>query len=202
MLRTHVAAAVLAGSLLVGHATCLAQACPAGWQYYNGNCYKLTSVEQDWGAAEAEAVSEGGHLVAIGDSSENQWLLDTFGDDANSIWIGHYQDTEAPAYSEPAGGWVWSNGEPFVYTNWDSGEPNNNHTDGEDCGDMRGHQPAEPDGSWNDLPCTAPILGIIETSGSAVPTVSEWGLAVMALLLLTAGTLVYARRRGVSSIAG
>ncbi len=28
-----------------------------------------------------------------------------------------------------------------------------------------------------------------------VPTVSEWGLVVMALLVLTAGTLVYARRR-------
>ena len=29
----------------------------------------------------------------------------------------------------------------------------------------------------------------------AVPTVSEWGLIVMTLLLLTAGTIVFSRRR-------
>ncbi len=28
-----------------------------------------------------------------------------------------------------------------------------------------------------------------------IPTVSEWGLIIMALLLLTAGTIVFARRR-------
>ena len=30
---------------------------------------------------------------------------------------------------------------------------------------------------------------------AGIPTVSEWGLIVMSLLVLTAGTLVYARRR-------
>ena len=38
-----------------------------------------------------------------------------------------------------------------------------------------------------------PLLEIIPCT--AVPTVSEWGLIVMTLLVLTAGTLVYARRR-------
>jgi len=32
---------------------------------------------------------------------------------------------------------------------------------------------------------------------SPIPTVSEWGLVAMALLVLTAGTLVFVRRRGV-----
>ena len=34
-------------------------------------------------------------------------------------------------------------------------------------------------------------------TGTPIPTVSEWGLIVMSLLVLTAGTLVYARRRPV-----
>ena len=35
--------------------------------------------------------------------------------------------------------------------------------------------------------------------GTPIPTVSEWGLAVMTLLVLTAGTLVFARRRMAST---
>ena len=34
---------------------------------------------------------------------------------------------------------------------------------------------------------------------AGIPTVSEWGLVAMALLVLTAGTLVYARRRPTSA---
>jgi hypothetical protein len=40
-----------------------------------------------------------------------------------------------------------------------------------------------------------------ESAMEGIPTVSEWGLVFMTLLLLTAGTLVYARRRG-SRVAG
>lgn len=38
---------------------------------------------------------------------------------------------------------------------------------------------------------TIPLAG----EGGAIPTVSEWGLIIMTLLALTAGTLVFARRR-------
>ena len=34
----------------------------------------------------------------------------------------------------------------------------------------------------------------------AIPTVSEWGLVVMALLVLTAGAIVLAKRKGLSAI--
>ncbi len=40
------------------------------------------------------------------------------------------------------------------------------------------------------------VIGVGGEGGSdAVPTVSEWGLIIMALLSLTAGTIVFARRR-------
>ena len=45
-------------------------------------------------------------------------------------------------------------------------------------------------------------LAFVITSPSNIPTVSEWGLIVMALMLLTAGTLVLARRRMVLAGAG
>ncbi len=37
--------------------------------------------------------------------------------------------------------------------------------------------------------------GRVATAALAIPTVSEWGLVVMTLLVLTAGTLVLARAR-------
>jgi hypothetical protein len=50
--------------------------------------------------------------------------------------LGGYQDRMSAEYSEPAGGWRWITGEPWNFTNWGSGEPNdayNGHGDpGED----------------------------------------------------------------------
>ena len=37
------------------------------------------------------------------------------------------------------------------------------------------------------------------TGSEPVPSISEWGLAVLTLLLLSAGTIVFARRRNVMS---
>jgi len=51
-------------------------------------------------------------------------------------------------------------------------------------------------GKWNDVESnTNPGFGIIERDTPGIPTVSEWGLIAMALLTLTAGTVVFAKRR-------
>ena len=41
------------------------------------------------------------------------------------IWIGLFQNHQSSLYSEPAGGWEWSSGEPVSYLNWAPSEPNN-----------------------------------------------------------------------------
>lgn len=56
-------------------------------------------------------------------------------------------------------------------------------------------------GGWNDEYSWTTQLGIIDLSPD-IPTVSEWGLVAMALLVLSAGTVVLARRRRVLRIAG
>ena len=43
-----------------------------------------------------------------------------FNDD---VWIGLYQNLGAVEYSEPDGGWEWTNGEEVSYTNWNEGQP-------------------------------------------------------------------------------
>ena len=69
-------------------------------------------------------------------------------------WIGGYQDHLAPDYSEPAGGWRWVTGEPWGYTNWNGGEPNN-------AGGIEDFLQWYSSGVWNDLPGAATITGYL-----------------------------------------
>ena len=115
---------------------------------FNGHKYRLTSGAKSWTEAEAEAASLGGHLVAINDAAEQQFLVDTFltGSDANkAFWIGLTdQATE--------GTFEWNTGEPVSYTNWQSGEPNN-HGGNEDYAEFNLYyslgQSAQQ-GTWTD----------------------------------------------------
>jgi hypothetical protein len=67
-----------------------------------------------------------GYLATITSANENAFVAAHFNGEAGPIqsaWLGGYQDTSAPDYSEPAGGWRWVTGEPWVYTNWYTGGP-------------------------------------------------------------------------------
>jgi Ca2+-binding RTX toxin-like protein len=87
----------------------------------NGHYYLLTSRSQNALAAEAEAVSLGGHLVSITSQAEQDFIQDAFLSGANDqavYWIGFTDAAEE-------GNFVWFSGDPVSYTNWESGEPNN-----------------------------------------------------------------------------
>src|SRR5262249_37627601 len=45
---------------------------------WNGHYYTLTNQSESWDAAEAEAVALGGHLVAINDQAEQDFLVRSF----------------------------------------------------------------------------------------------------------------------------
>ena len=67
-----------------------------------------------------------GHLATVADDEENQWLYATLGGmPLDRYWIGLWQDPNDPGFYEPDGGWVWVTGEPYGYTSWFPGEPNN-----------------------------------------------------------------------------
>jgi hypothetical protein len=93
-----------------------------------------------------------GHLATITSEAENTFITTQLGDTAGA-WLGGEQ---LPDSEEPAGGWQWSTGDPWVYTNWDSGEPNNTYFGG--WGKEATEQSEERlhyhhDGThWNDLP--------------------------------------------------
>jgi hypothetical protein len=124
------------------------------WYSYNGHSYAVIDSAETWAVAEQEAVSQGGHLVTINDTSEQTWLVTQFGG-RGSYWIGLYQ---IPGSKEPDEGWVWISGEPVTFTNWHTDEPNNFNVNEECVAAMNEHAP----GHWNDLPAGYTLLGIVE----------------------------------------
>lgn len=95
-----------------------------------------------------------GHLATITSKAENDFIINNLGgpDLLNRYWLGGFQPPGSP---EPDGNWQWVTGEPWIYANWASGEPNNCY------GGEMGGAPAGSDeerlhfwgytGQWNDM---------------------------------------------------
>jgi lectin-like protein/uncharacterized protein DUF922 len=100
----------------------------------NGHCYEaVPAAGISWTDAQAACAARGGHLATISSAEEDAfiialiannpdfWFVDGFNNGLGP-WIGGFQPGGS---TEPAGGWTWVTGEPWAYTNWASGEPNN-----------------------------------------------------------------------------
>jgi len=109
----------------------------------NGHHYYLL-FGTNWNAAEAQAVSLGGHLATIRSADENAWIYSTFVPyfGTEDFFIGLTDRAQE-------GTFTWVSGETNRYRNWASGEPNNAGGN-EDRVAMRAEN-----GRWNDVPGTA-----------------------------------------------
>jgi hypothetical protein len=107
----------------------------------NLHCYIFVATATDWATARADCVSKGGDLASITTDPENVYVAAGISD---TSWLG---GTDAAS----EGTWVWSNGDPFVYTNWNTGEPNNTNGN-ENCNTMYGAATGLL-GLWNDANC-------------------------------------------------
>ena len=200
-----IAVAVLVLGASIGTAT------PVQWPIADGGNNHYYDLVMDvagvtWSEAKAAAehpdhAYQGvlGHLATLTSPEENAFVTTNFLVDASSyrVWLGGHQ----PEGTEPADGWEWITGEPWVFTNWDADQPDD--ASGEDylevwAGDVVGHEV----GTWNDSDQTSSNqLYLVEYPSPPIPAVSEWGLLVMALLGLAAGTIMFrrARRRAVTN---
>jgi hypothetical protein len=112
----------------------------------NGHVYeRIVQPVATWTQARAAAEARSflgvaGHLTTITSAAEQQFLASVL--PSAGAWIGAYQNTTAPDYSEPGGGWRWVTGEPWGYTNWRTSEPSNSGAE---------HHISAESHVWNDI---------------------------------------------------
>jgi len=104
------------------------------WFEETGHYYEAVAEPDgiEWEEARAACEARCGYLATILTGTENEFVFDLIDDpgfwfiDAynNAIgpWIGGFQPDGSP---EPNGDWQWLTGEPWGFTNWGPGEPNN-----------------------------------------------------------------------------
>ncbi|KAH7710925.1 macrophage mannose receptor 1-like isoform 1 [Aphelenchoides avenae] len=136
-------------ALLLLAATVLAE-CPDGWEKFGHNCYRVTD--------DPNVNSFDKHLANCrrqGALVQNQT--------PNTVYLGLYD-----AFKN--GTWVWSDGTPVDYDNWDEGRPDN--TDGAQfCSQLHGDR----DGVWDDEDCCGNGIGICQIPDpDACPCPRNW----------------------------
>jgi hypothetical protein len=101
-----------------------------------------------------------GYLATLTSASENAFVVENFPTAVlRSYWLGGFQP---PGSTEPAGGWTWLTGETWAYTDWNTGEPNNQGQEDALALDNSTH--------WNDGPVDFPYGGfMVEYSAPDLP---------------------------------
>jgi hypothetical protein len=110
-----------------------------------------------WEFARNDCASMGGYLATIGDAAESEFLYGISYQDRPN-WLGATD-------SEQEGTWVWITGEPWIYENWNPGEPRNSSGD-ED------YLAFHPDSGWSAIDVTEEYLSGHQTA--RLPYICEW----------------------------
>tara|TARA_B100001057_G_scaffold120680_1_gene119357 strand:+ start:44056 stop:46908 length:2853 start_codon:yes stop_codon:yes gene_type:complete len=102
----------------------------------------------NWINADYVCQSIGAHLSHIETTAENDFILNNVQSANRNRWIGAYQNCNSISFSEPSGGWEWTNGKPVSVNRWNLGEPNNSGD--ENYASMYAANSSNA-GLWNDL---------------------------------------------------
>lgn len=103
----------------------------------NDHYYARIAQALTWEQARVAAQQLGGHLATITSAAENAFITPLVIDGSNNVsHLGGYRVQN---------GWAWVTGEPWGYSNWYPGEPNNN------SGDENFLATWVSPGTWNDI---------------------------------------------------
>jgi hypothetical protein len=132
-----------------------------GASVWEGNGHQYVVVVRSsgitWPEAKAEAESFGGHLVTLNSAAENDFVfgliheLDEVWKGENGPFIGAERAPPTDgAPTSPDVGWRWVTGEPWTYTKWSPGEPNNDRGDEDIASYVNEDEETPRTNAWND----------------------------------------------------
>lgn len=168
-MKKHVIGYFAAVIVFLGTASVVSSA-PMEWDV-NGHYYEIVRVPGGITWDDARAAAAGsffmgvrGHLATLTSAAESAWVHQVLagGGDAGygqlmQFWIGGYRDLDAVS---PGTGWWWVTGEPWEWTNWAPGEPND--LGGNEFGLELAHGWDEATGVWwNDKNPEASLRGYL-----------------------------------------
>ena len=116
------------------------------------SCYFISKTKRNWANARDDCIRRGSYLVEVQSKEEDDFLkgiLMTEGEVTH--WMGGNDLLKE-------GQWVWQqSGKPFIYTNWNPGQPTNLNGE-EHCLQYMNEI------KWNDAPCHNQYVYICEIS--------------------------------------
>src|SRR5690606_3267065 len=139
--------------------------------------YRVVAVPEGitWGAAHRRAAEDGGHLATLTSNAEHDFVAGLLGDPSvwsvesgtgrrHGPWLGGVQPSGSV---EPDGGFRWVEPEPFTFTAWTEGQPDDEGGADRVCfGGDRGQAVT----TWADCPSGTLLTGyVVEFSGPTVP---------------------------------
>ena len=129
---------------------------PANATSFRGHDYAYVNTAANWSAAKANCIALGGHLATLTSVEENQFVYNLGG--LTPAWIGFTDEVTE-------GTFLWANGDPVTYTNWQSGRPNGgtaaNYT----------QFSATVSGAWADVAGATSLPYVCEFDSSVTPRV-------------------------------
>lgn len=163
------AATILLAFSLAAVVALPASADPVQWSG-NGHWYEAVQSPMAWPDADAAARARmwmgiPGHLATITSQEENDFVTPLTAAIVGSCWLGGFQD---PTDGGAASNWHWQTSEPWSYTNWHAGEPND-YYGGEErllLYEM---------GTWNDCRIVESHYYVVEYDGLVGVEASTWG---------------------------
>ncbi len=114
---------------------------------FNGSNYYYSTGSASVSSARNSCTNIGGYLVSINSAAENSFISSFTG--ATEVLIGLTDEVAE-------GSFVWMNGDPVTYTNWNPGEPNN--AGNED------YTVKTSSGGWNDVSTSSSFRFVCEVS--------------------------------------
>ena len=138
----------------------------------NGHLYAAIDIQSNWYDAYKICTSLEGHLATITSLREQKVITDLMTVATSNIyWLGGIKNTD---------GWNWITNEPFEYTYWNNGEPNNTNNNEWyiQVYSQASHSvnSVYTPGGWNDLNSLGAHTDALETS---IGFICEWELDIV-----------------------